>query len=167
MGDDVAGVAPGDVVVVPFQISCGGCAPCRAGHTGSCATVPRGSAYGMQPLGGPWGGALADRLRVPYADAMLVALPAGVDPVAVASVADNVPDGYRAVAGALAADPGADVLVVGGFARSVGLYAAACARALGAGRVVYADVDAGRLERAEALGAEPVEIPAADDGSPA
>src|SRR5215208_3555079 len=92
VGDAVAGVAPGDVVVVPFQISCGGCAPCRAGHTGSCATVPRGSAYGMQPLGGPWGGALADRLRVPYADAMLVALPAGVDPVAVASVADNVPD---------------------------------------------------------------------------
>ena len=37
---------------------------------------------------------------------------------------------------------------MGGFARSVGLYAVACAVALGAARVVYADADAGRLERA-------------------
>jgi threonine dehydrogenase-like Zn-dependent dehydrogenase len=167
VGDGVSGVSPGDVVVVPFQISCGACAACLAGRTGNCTTVPRGSAYGMQPLGGPWGGALADVLRVPYADAMLVPLTGGLDPVAVASVADNVPDGYRAVANPLADAPGAEVLVVGGAARSVGLYAAACAHALGAERVVYADTDAGRLERAAAVGAEPVEIPAGDDGGPA
>ena len=165
-GDAVRGVVPGDVVVVPFQISCGECAACVAGRTGSCRTVPRGSAYGMQPLGGPWGGALADVLRVPFADAMLVALADDVDPVAVASVADNVPDGYRAVAAPLAQAPGADVLVVGGWARSVGLYAAACAKALGAGRVVYADADPGRLEQAAALGAEPVAVPAGEDGAP-
>src|SRR5215210_8616378 len=94
IGDEVTAVAPGDVVVVPFQISCGACASCRAGQTGACTTVPRGSAYGMAPLGGEWGGALADRVRVPFADAMLVPLPAGVDRVAVASVADNVPDGF-------------------------------------------------------------------------
>ena len=164
VGDAVRGVAPGDIVVVPFQISCGECAACALGHTGSCRSVPRGSAYGMQPLGGAWGGALADVLRVPFADAMLVALPDGLDPVALASVADNVPDGYRAVAGPLAQAPGADVLVVGGWARSVGLYAAACALALGAGRVVYADTDAGRLERAAALGAEPVAVPAGEEG---
>ncbi len=158
VGDDVTGVTAGDVVVVPFQISCGACAACLAGHTASCLTVPRGSAYGMEPLGGAWGGALADVLRVPFADAMLVALPDGLDPVAVASVADNVPDGYRAVAGPLAASPGAEVLVVGGHARSVGLYAAACAKALGASRVVYADSDTGRLERAAVLGAETVEV---------
>ena len=167
VGDAVRGVVPGDVVVVPFQISCGECAACAAGHTGSCRTVPRGSAYGMQPLGGAWGGALADVLRVPFADAMLVALPDGLDPVALASVADNVPDGYRAVAAPLAHAPGADVLVVGGWARSVGLYAAACAKALGAGRVVYADTDPGRLEQAAALGAEPVAVPAGEDGAPA
>jgi len=157
VGDAVRGATPGDVVVVPFQISCGDCEACAAGRTGNCRTVPRGSAYGMQPLGGAWGGALADVLRVPYADAMLVALDRRLDPVAVASVADNVPDGYRAVAAPLAAAPGAEVLVVGGFARSVGLYAAACAKALGASRVVYADSDDGRLEAAAALGAEAVE----------
>ena len=157
-GDAVRTVSPGDVVVVPFQISCGECDACRAGRTSSCTTVPRGSAYGMQPLGGDWGGALADVVRVPFADAMLVALPDGLDPVGLASVADNVPDGLRAVAGPLEAEPGAEVLVVGGLARSVGLYAAACALALGAGRVVYADTDAGRLERAAALGAEIAEV---------
>jgi threonine dehydrogenase-like Zn-dependent dehydrogenase len=103
---------------------------------------------------------------VPFADAMLVPLPDGLDPASVASVADNVPDGFRTVAGPLAAAPGADVLVVGGFARSVGLYAAGAAVALGAGRVVYADVDAGRRERAAALGAEGVEVPLGDEGEP-
>lgn len=164
VGDSVRTVAPGDIVVVPFQISCGACDACRAGRSGNCTTVPRGSAYGMQPLGGPWGGALADVLRVPFADAMLVPLADGLDPVAVASVADNVPDGYRAVAAPLQQAPAAEVLVVGGWARSVGLYAAASAKALGAERVVYADSNPGRLERAAALGAEPVEVPAGEDG---
>ena len=166
VGDGVSTVSPGDVVVVPFQISCGGCAACLAGRTGSCTTVPRGSAYGMQPLGGAWGGALADVLRVPFADAMLVPLAEGLDPVAVASVADNVPDGYRAVATPLQDAPGAEVLVVGGWARSVGLYAAACAVALGAQRVAYADADPERLERAALLGAEPIAVPVGDDDAP-
>jgi threonine dehydrogenase-like Zn-dependent dehydrogenase len=164
VGDAVTSVAPGDVVIVPFQISCGTCEACTAGRTGSCTSVPRGSAYGMKPLGGDWGGALADRVRVPFADAMLVPLPVGIEPAAVASVADNVPDGFRAVAEPLAAAPGAEVLVVGGFARSVGLYAVACALALGAARVVYADADEGRLERAAALGAETHPVPRGERG---
>jgi alcohol dehydrogenase len=166
VGRVVEGPRAGEVVSVPFQISCGECDACRAGHTSSCLSVPRGSAYGMKPLGGDWGGALADLVRVPFADSMLVPLPAGIEPADVASVADNVPDGFRTVAGPLAAAPGAEVLVVGGFARSVGLYAAASAVALGAGRVVYADVDEGRLEQAVALGAEPVAVPAGDGGAP-
>ena len=166
VGDAVARVAPGDRVIVPFQISCGDCDACRAGRTGSCTSVPRGSAYGMKPLGGDWGGALADLMRVPFADAMLVPLPRGLEPADVASVADNVPDGFRTVERPLAASPGAEVLVVGGQARSVGLYAVAAAVALGAGRVVYADGDEGRLARAAELGAEPVAVPAADGGAP-
>src|SRR5215204_1496558 len=31
--------APGERVVVPFQISCGTCEPCQRGMTGNCATV--------------------------------------------------------------------------------------------------------------------------------
>ena len=75
------------------------------------------------------GGALADVVRVPWADVMLVPLPSGVDPIAAAGVPDNVSDGFRCVAGPLADAPGAEVLVVGGLASSVGLYAAMSALA--------------------------------------
>ena len=51
------------------------------------------------------------------------------------------------------------MLVVGGWARSIGLYAVACALALGASRVVFADTDeAGRLSRAASLGAETIAV---------
>jgi alcohol dehydrogenase len=53
------------------------------------------SMYGFGVAGGAWGGAFSEQVAVPYADAMLVPLPAGVDPVAVASVADTLSDAYR------------------------------------------------------------------------
>src|SRR5207248_5865316 len=152
------GFAPGDRVVVPFQISCGVCEHCRRGATGNCATVAPLSMYGFGALGGDWGGMLSDLALVPYADAMLVRLPEGVDPACVASAADNMTDGWRAVAPALAELPAADVLVVGGgAARSIPLYAVDAALALGAASVTYVDTDAGRLDVAKALGAEVVE----------
>ena len=57
-------------------------------------------------------------------------------------------DGYRAVGPQLAATPGAEVLVVGGAAASIGLYAVAAAIACGAGRVRYADSDTARCAAA-------------------
>ncbi len=97
-------------------------------------------------------------LRVPYADAMLVRVPAGIEPVNLASASDNIPDAYRAVGPALARTPGAPVLIVGGSARSIGLYAAGLAVALGSSRVDYLDHDRERLEVARAYGAHPVEL---------
>ncbi len=158
-----AGVVPGQRVVVPFQLSCGRCASCRRGLTGSCEAYPPLANYG---LGGgsrtDYGGALADLMHVAFADHMLVPLPAGLDPVAVASASDNIADGWRAVAPQLAARPGASVLVLGGAAFSVGLYAAGAAVAQGAGRVLYLDDDADRRARAVAMGAEAA--PLADRG---
>ena len=152
------GLALGDRVVVPFQISCGTCERCRRGQTGNCATVPPLSMYGFGALGGEWGGMLSDLVPVPYADAMLVPLPEGVDPAVVASAADNMADGWRTVAPALAELPAADVLVVsGGGARSIPLYAVDAAVALGAASVTYVDTDAGRLRVAQQLGAQVVE----------
>jgi threonine dehydrogenase-like Zn-dependent dehydrogenase len=148
--------APGDRVTVPFQISCGECGRCRLGQTGHCESVPRLSAYGMGALGGEWGGFLSDLVRVPYADAMLVPVPASVDPEAAASVSDNVSDAWRTVAPHLDASPGAAVLVVGG-AGSIGLYAAGIAVALGSESVDYVDWDEDRLERARRLGANAIE----------
>jgi threonine dehydrogenase-like Zn-dependent dehydrogenase len=151
---DRAGVAPGERVVVPFQLSCGRCGQCRRGFTNSCEAFPHRAAYGLKPsCGTDFGGALADRIRVRFADHMLVKLPEGLDPVALASVADNIPDGWRAVAPHLKARPGAGVLVIGGQTRSVTLYAAGLAASLGAGEVLFLDDDPGRRAVAQALGA--------------
>jgi alcohol dehydrogenase len=162
VGEEVTSVSPGDRVVVPFQISCGECDRCKAGLTGDCASVQPGSMYGFGAFGGDWGGLLSDLVRVPFAEAMLVPLPAGIDPVAAASVSDNLPDGRRTVAGPLEEMPGADVLIIGGGGPSIALYAVDFARALGAGSVTYVDTDPGRLAVAAELGAETVEGPPAE-----
>jgi len=155
VGESVRLVAPGDRVIVPFQINCGDCDFCRRGLTNACASVPPSSAYGLAAIGGTeWGGGLSDLIRVPYADAMLARVPAELSLAAAAALSDNAVDGYRTVAAPLAALPGADVLVVGGLAQSVGLFAVAAARALGAGSVVYTDSGEARLAKATALGAE-------------
>jgi alcohol dehydrogenase len=154
VGEAVTTVRPGDRVVVPFQISCGSCSRCQRGLTASCTGVPERSMYGFGALGGTtWGGVLTDVVRVPFADAMLVPAPTGVSDVALASAADNIADGYRTVAEHLERRPGAPVLVVGGHASSIGLYAVACARALGSTEVTYLDFDRDRLAVAERLGA--------------
>lgn len=157
VGDAVATVAPGDTVIVPFQVSCGACDRCAAGLTGSCRSVSRGSAYGLGPLGrGEWGGALSDIVRVPYADAMLVPI-STADPLALASASDNIPDAYRTVAGPLREHPDATVLIVANGYGSIPLYAAGIASALGGGRVDYVDTSEPRLALAQRLGAEPLE----------
>lgn len=158
LGAAVTGFEPGDKVIVPFQLSCMACAPCLRGHTNACLNVPSGTAFGLGPHGGiDLGGALAELVRVPWADVMLIPLPEGIDPVAAAGIPDNVSDGYRCVAGPLAERPGAPVLVVGGLAPSVGLYSVMAAKALGAERVVYVDDDESRLKSAKALGAEVID----------
>jgi threonine dehydrogenase-like Zn-dependent dehydrogenase len=150
---DAAGFVPGDIVAVPFQISCGTCESCARGLTGSCDSVPPYAAFGLARPGYDYGGALSDAMLVPFADHMLVKLPHGVDPVAAASAVDNIADGWRAVGPQLAACPGASVLVIGGLAQSVGLYAAGAAVALGAAHVLYLDDDENRRSRAAAMGA--------------
>ena len=162
VGEQVSMVRPSDRVIVPFQINCGECAPCRAGHTGSCMSVPPLSMYGFGVATGHWGGAFSEQLAVPYADAMLVPLPDGIDPAAAASVADNVCDAYRHIGphlpAVLADDPDAEILILGAVSRrslftpSCTLYTGLIARALGARQVYLADSRAGVRAHAERLG---------------
>jgi alcohol dehydrogenase len=156
VGDGVRSVRPGDRVVVPFQPACGDCDFCRRALTASCSAVPRNSMYGIGAAGGDWGGALADVLRVPFADAMLLGLPAGVAPATAASAGDNIADAWRTVGPWLAERPGGSVLILGGAgAGSIPLYAAAIAVALGATRVDFHDPDERRREIARRVGAVP------------
>ena len=92
------------------------------------------AAYGFGPASGSWGGMVADALRVPFADHMLVAVPAGVPPLRVAAAGDNLADAWRSVVTPLRERPGGSVLVIGGGAKSIGLYAAGLAAAHGAAR---------------------------------
>ncbi len=157
LGDAVRGLEVGQRAVVAFQISCGACSSCIAGYTANCDRYPVLSDYGMLPLSGTeYGGMLSDLVRVPHATAMLALVPPRLDPVALGSVSDNVLDGYRAVAPHLAALPEAHVLIVCHGLKSVPLYAAQAAIALGAGRVDYASDDAEVLALAERLGAHPI-----------
>ena len=149
-----AGVIPGERVIVPFQLSCGRCDACWKGLTDGCKAYPPRAAFGLKPsCGREFGGAISEAMHVPFADFMLIKLPAGIDPLSVASFPDNVADGWRAVSGPLRERPGANVLVLGGLAQSVSLYAVAAAISLGAGDVLYLDNDPGRRAIAERLGA--------------
>jgi threonine dehydrogenase-like Zn-dependent dehydrogenase len=155
LGDAVRGLEVGDRVSVPFQISCGSCSNCLRGRSSNCSEVPFMSTYGFGPAVAEWGGFLSDQVLVPYAQQMLVPLPAGLDPASVASASDNIADAYRAVAPGLEREPGGSVLVVGGASSgSIGLYAAGIARSLGSEWVLYVDADEGRRATAEALGAQ-------------
>ncbi|HYC57010.1 MAG TPA: alcohol dehydrogenase catalytic domain-containing protein [Candidatus Binatia bacterium] len=159
IGDGVRSVAPGDVVAVPFQINCGLCGACRRGLTACCESVPFRSSYGMPLTEKDWGGALADFLLVPFADAMLVPAPSGVPATVACGAGDNIADGWRTVAPYLAERPGASVLVVGTGHTAVGLYSVDIALALGARRVDYLAPDGPALAMAEKLGARAIQSP--------
>jgi threonine dehydrogenase-like Zn-dependent dehydrogenase len=158
LGDGVRGLSIGQRVVVSFQVSCGRCRQCKAGRTAVCEAMPTLSDYGMQPLSGvEYGGMLSDLVRVPYAEAMLRPISDRLDATALASVSDNVPDGYRAVAPHLAANPGSEVLIVSHGLPSIPQYAVQSALALGASRVDFASNDGEALALAEKLGAHAIE----------
>jgi threonine dehydrogenase-like Zn-dependent dehydrogenase len=155
VGSGVQRVRVGQTVVVPWAVSCGTCEPCRRGLTSKCATTTSTTlaAYGFGPASGPWGGMVADELRVPFADHMLVAVPADVPPLRVAAASDNLADAWRSVVTPLRDRPGGSVLIIGGGAKSIGLYAAGLAVAHGAAVVHYVDDDPARRRIAEAFGA--------------
>ena len=159
VGDQVGVRKPGERVLVPFQVSCGACTSCRDLRFGGCKTFRGriGAAFGFGEAGGGFGGAVADLLAVPAADHLLVPAPVNVSVTALATLPDNVVDGYRAVGPPLHERPGAEVLVVGGMAKSVTLYAVAVALAAGARRVRYVDNDPPSLAAAAALGADVME----------
>lgn len=170
VGSEVSGLSVGDRVIIPFQISCGRCRRCRTGLTASCEAVTFGAMYGLEPFGGSWGGFLSDLVRIPWADFMLVPLPSGVDPATVASLSDNISDGWRTVAPYVEDPVATSVLVVGGRAPSIPFYAVATARALGVGTVDFLSYRDGAgntgypgdIEKATRLGArvlEPGQVP--------
>ena len=133
VGRDVEFIKKGDLVSVPFNVSCGRCRNCREGHTEICMNVnpaiPCG-AYGFN-LGG-WQGGQAEYMMVPYADFALLKFPdkdqAMEHILELTFLSDILPTGFHGcvIAGV---KPGSTVYIAG--AGPVGRAAATSARLLG------------------------------------
>ena len=65
-GDEVTDYKQGDLVIVPWAISCGTCSQCLSGLTSKCQdagdTIVSG--YGLGEAFGSWGGMVSDRLII-------------------------------------------------------------------------------------------------------
>ncbi len=163
LGSAVKSLSVGDRVVMPFNVACGFCKNCQRGFTGFCTTVNpgfAGGAYGYVAMG-PWRGGQAEYLQVPFADFNCLPLPAGDQFEAdFALLADIFPTGYH---GAELADvsPGESVAVFG--CGPVGLMAAYSSVIRGAAEVYAIDHVQERLDKAESIGAIPINF---DNGNP-
>lgn len=151
VGSDVRGVKPGDFVIAPFSYSDGSCEFCDDGLFTSC------------PHLGFWGGTDNDGgqgeiVRVPYADAVLVTVPAEIasddsQHAALLALTDVMGTGFHGAYSA-GARGGRTVAVIGDGA--VGLCAVQSAKLLGADRIIAVGHHAGRLEIARSFGATDV-----------
>lgn len=135
VGDEVNNVKPGDRVIVCFQINCGTCHNCLKGQTSSCQAVPWLSAYGLGKAGGSRGGAMSDKIMVPYADTMLIPYPPELPLSQAPCLSCNIADAYRCVVPQLENRPGAPVLICGGDFNNIAIYAGLMATICGASQV--------------------------------
>lgn len=156
LGEGVTSLKKGDRVVMPFNVACGFCKNCVADYTGFCLTVNpgfAGGAYGYVAMG-PWTGGQAEYVRVPYADFNCLKLPEGTENERdFILLADIFPTGYHGNELAQVS-PGESVVVYGGG--PVGLMAAYSAMLRGASKVFVVDRVLERLQKAEEIGAIPV-----------
>lgn len=159
VGPDVERARVGDWCSVPVYIACGRCPECKRGATAHCtATNPAGvgAAYGYPGLG-PWRGAQAEYLLVPYADFNLLRFPdrdqARDRVLDLAMLADIFPTGFRGMRTA-GVEPGSIVSVAG--AGPLGLSAARSAQILGAALVLVGDINGRRVAQAAAFGCSTV-----------
>ncbi len=160
VGDAVASIKVGDRVVLPFNIACGFCFNCHRGHTEACLTMnpeqPH-AAYGYAGMG-PYQGGQAEFVLVPYADFNCLKLPGKPDDEWEEDfllLSDVFPTAFHATELACVS-AGKTVAVFG--AGPVGLLSAYCSILKGASEVYVVDSIAERLEKAEEMGATPVDF---------
>jgi len=160
---------PGQRVVVPFTISCGGCYHCSKSQYAGCDNgnpadkqdigrellgIPMSAAFGFSHMAGGYSGGQAEFVRVPFSDVGPLVIPDdSIDDEKVLFLSDILPTGWMAAENA-GIEPG-DTIAVWGCG-PVGLFAVQCAFLMGAERVIAIDHFAKRLELARSFGAETV-----------
>lgn len=140
VGTAVLGVRPGDRVVVAPRLTCGRCVYCRRGLTNQCENY--------RTVGTTMDGAFAPYLRVPERALWKV-------PPAVADDDALLFEPLSCVVGAVTRvplRPGDQVAIIG--AGPMGMLFAMLYKALGAGKILVADVVPYRLEQARRFGAD-------------
>ncbi|MEW2554265.1 zinc-dependent alcohol dehydrogenase [Streptomyces zhihengii] len=154
-GPEVTSLAPGDRVVVPFNVSCGTCRMCGEGLHSQCETTQvtaygkGASLFGYTKMYGQVPGGQAEYLRVPFGDHLPVKVPHGPPDDRFVYLSDVLPTAWQAVEYA-AVPPGGSVAVLG--LGPIGDMAARIALHRGAGQVFGVDLVPERLERAKARG---------------
>jgi glutathione-independent formaldehyde dehydrogenase len=153
-GNAVKLVKKGDLVCLPFNISCGSCKNCERGLTGFCLTAnpgTAGAAYGYAGMG-PYSGGQAEYLRVPFADFNCLKLPEDAQnrETDYVMLSDIFPTGWHATRLA-GLKPGESIAIYG--CGPVGLMAAHSAIIQGASQVIVVDRHQDRLRLAEEIGA--------------
>jgi threonine dehydrogenase-like Zn-dependent dehydrogenase len=157
VGSQVEHIAPGDRVVVPFNISCGHCFMCDQGLQSQCETTQvrdegSGAAlFGYTKLYGQVPGGQAEFLRVPQAHYGPIKVPEGPPDDRFVYLSDVLPTAWQAVSYADVPDGG--TLAVLGLG-PIGDMSCRIALQRGAGKVIGIDLVPERLERARQLGVE-------------
>jgi threonine dehydrogenase-like Zn-dependent dehydrogenase len=159
VGSGVGNLKIGERVVVPFPIACGACFYCREGLTSLCDNsnpnaemaealygFSGAGLFGYSHLYGGYPGGQAEYVRVPFADVGPCVVPAALSNDQVLFLSDILPTAYMAAENC-GIRPGDTVAVWG--AGPVGLLTMACARVLGAERVIGIDRWPARLRLAE------------------
>jgi threonine dehydrogenase-like Zn-dependent dehydrogenase len=166
VGAEVSHIAPGDRVVIPFNISCGHCFMCDKGLMSQCETTQvheygTGAAFlGYTKLYGQVPGGQAEFLRVPQAQFGPIKVPEGPPDDRFVYLSDVLPTAWQAVEYADIPD-GGSVLVLG--LGPIGEMSCRIAQHRGAGQVFAIDLVPERLERARAHGVEAVDLNDHDD----
>lgn len=156
-GTDVTALAPGDRVVVPFNVSCGTCHMCGQGLHSQCETTQvtaygKGAAlFGYTKLYGQVPGGQAEYLRVPFGDRLPVKVPHGPPDDRFVYLSDVLPTAWQAVEYA-AVPPGGSIAVLG--LGPIGDMCTRIAAHRGAAQVIGIDLVPERLARAKARGVE-------------
>ncbi|PYY45293.1 glutathione-dependent formaldehyde dehydrogenase [Curtobacterium sp. MCLR17_043] len=166
VGSSVETLSVGDRVMVPFNIFCGSCWFCARGLFANCHNVnPNATAvggiYGYSHTTGGYDGGQAERVRVPFADVGPQVIPDWLDDDDALMMTDALSTGYFGAQ--LASIREGDTVVVLG-AGPVGLFSAASAWFMGAGRVIVVDQLEYRLEKARSFAhAETINFAEVDD----
>ncbi|HEV7722627.1 MAG TPA: zinc-dependent alcohol dehydrogenase [Iamia sp.] len=167
VGAEVSHIAPGDRVVIPFNISCGSCWMCSHDLQSQCETTQvhehgtGASLLGYTKLYGQVPGGQAEYLRVPQAHYGPIKVADGPPDDRYLFLSDVLPTAWQAVEYAAIPD-GGTVAVLG--LGPIGQMSARIARLRGAGHVFGIDLVPERLALAERHGIEPVNLDEHGDG---